>query len=253
MPTIPAKARTRPRHVQPCRDTAQDHELPHLHSHPEPMLTWSSAATLMGTVAGRDWMIPPGYGLWVPGGVEHAGSVLHAGEMQTITFAADGCPIAWTEPTCVSVGSLPREIIRHLHRTPPDDRSRPVAEALMVELLTPLPPHHIHLTLPTDPRTRAVAEQLLAHPDDQRELTAWADHVHTSVRTFSRLFPAETGLTFATWRTLARIRAAIPLLANGTPVNTTARAVGYRKPGAFITAFRRTTGHTPGTYLPQPQ
>ncbi|WP_432838374.1 AraC family transcriptional regulator [Dactylosporangium sp. CA-092794] len=217
------------------------------------MLTWSSTATLMGTVAGRDWVIPPGYGLWVPGGIEHAGAVLHAGEMLTITFAADRCPITWTEPTCFTVGSLLGEIITHLHHIAPDDHSRPAAEALMFELLTPLPTHDIHVTLPTDPRARTIAEQLIAHPADQRELTAWADHVHASVRTLSRLFRAETGLNFATWRAHVRIRAAIPMLANGTSVNATARAIGYHKPSAFIAAFRRVTGQTPGTYLPQPQ
>ncbi len=41
------------------------------------------------------------------------------------------------------------------------------------------------------------------------------------------------------------------MLADGTSVNATARAVGYRKPSAFIAAFHRVTGHTPGTYLPQ--
>ncbi len=233
------------------RDTAQDHELLHLHSHPEPMLTWSSTATLMATAARRDWLIPPGYGFWVPGGTEHAGAVLHAGEMLTITFAPGRCPITWTDPTCFTVGPLLGEIITHLHRVVPGDHSRPAAEALMFELLTPLPAHHIHVTMPADSRARAVAEQLLAHPADQRELTAWADHVHASDRTLSRLFSAETGLNFATWRTHVRIRAAIPMLAAGTSVNATARAVGYRKPSAFIAAFRRVTGQTPGTYLPQ--
>ncbi|WP_416965250.1 helix-turn-helix domain-containing protein [Streptomyces sp. Agncl-13] len=233
------------------RDTAQDHELLHLHSHPEPMLTWSSTATLMGTVARRDWLIPPGYGLWVPGGIEHSGAVLHPGEMLTITFAADNCPITWTEPTCFTVGPLLREIIAHLHHIAPDDHSRPAAEALMFKLLTPLPAHHIHVTMPVDSRARTIAEQLIARPDDQRDLTAWADYVHAGARTLSRLFRAETGLNFATWRAHVRIRAAISMLADGTSVNATARAVGYRKPSAFIAAFRRVTGQTPGTYLPQ--
>ncbi|MGO1316398.1 MAG: hypothetical protein ACTMIR_05110, partial [Cellulomonadaceae bacterium] len=140
------------------RDTAQDHELLHLHAHPEPMLTWSSTATLIGSVAGRDWLIPPGYGLWVPGGIEHSGAVLHAGEMTTITFAADGSPLAWTEPTSFAVGSLLGEIISHLHHVAPDDPSRSPAEALMFQLLTPLPAQHIHISMPADPRARAVAE-----------------------------------------------------------------------------------------------
>ncbi|MGO3325121.1 AraC family transcriptional regulator [Gordonia sp. (in: high G+C Gram-positive bacteria)] len=235
------------------RDTAQGHELLHLHAHPEPMLTWSSTATLIGTVAGRDWLIPPGYGLWVPGGIEHSGAVLHAGELLTITFAAGPSPLTWTGPTSFTVGPLLGEIIAHLHQIAPDDHTRPAAETLMFKLLTPLPEHHLHVTMPTDPRARVVAEQLIAHPGDQRELTAWADHVHTSVRTLSRLFRAETGLSFATWRTQVRTQAAVQMLADGKSVEATARAVGYRKPSAFIAAFHRITGQTPGTYVGSPQ
>ncbi|MCM3924815.1 AraC family transcriptional regulator [Frankia sp. AiPs1] len=219
------------------------------HTHPEPTLLWSSTATVTGTVASRYWMIPPGYGLWVPGGVEHTGAVLHAGEMSVITFATDRCPITWTEPTGFAVGPLLRELIVHLHRIGPRDPSRAHAETLMFGLFTPLPTRDIQVAMPADPRVRAIAERLIADPADQRELAAWADHVHAGVRTLSRLFAAETGLSFTGWRTQVRIRAAIGLLANGATVNVTARAVGYRKPSAFINAFRRATGQTPGTYV----
>ncbi|MGQ4517048.1 helix-turn-helix domain-containing protein [Streptomyces sp. DW26H14] len=232
------------------RDTAESHERLELHSHPEPMLTWSSTATLIGTVGGRDWLIPPGYGLWVPGGIEHAGAVLHAGEMVSIAFAPDRFPLGWSEPTSFAVDPLLGEIIRHLHRIAPDDRTRPAAEALMFGLLTPLAAQHIHVTMPTDPRPRQVAEQLLADPGDPRDLAAWADHAHASMRTLSRLFQAETGLSFTAWRTQVRVRAAIPMLARGASVGAAGRAVGYRKPSAFIAAFGRITGQTPGTYLP---
>jgi AraC-like DNA-binding protein len=54
---------------------------------------------------------------------------------------------------------------------------------------------------------------------------------------------------FGRWRTLARLAAALPLLAAGKPVGNVARAVGYENPSAFVAAFRRETGATPGTYL----
>ncbi len=231
------------------RGTAEGHERLPTHSHPEPMLMWSSTATMVGTVASRDWLVPPGYGLWVPGGVEHTGAVLHAGEVSIITFAADHCPITWTEPTGLLVGPLLRELIAHLDRIGSQDPSRTLAESLLFELLIPLPAHDIHVAMPTDPRVRAIAERLIADPSDQRGLAAWADHVHAGVRTLSRLFLSETGLSFARWRTQVRIRAAVYLLADGATVDATARAVGYRKTSAFITVFRRTTGQTPGTYI----
>ncbi|WP_306204477.1 helix-turn-helix domain-containing protein [Actinoplanes sp. RD1] len=219
------------------------------HSHPEPVLLGSTSATLMGTAGSRDWLIPPGYGLWVPGDVEHGGRVLHDGDLSILHLDAERCPIAWTEPTGVTVGPLLRELITHLIRTAPDDASRGPSEALLFALLSPLPATDIQISVPTDPRVRAIAERLLADPADTRELTDWADEVHAGARTLSRLFPAQTGLTFADWRTRVRIRAAIRLLGQGAAVNTTARAVGYRRPSAFISAFRRITGYTPGAYI----
>jgi AraC-like DNA-binding protein len=231
------------------RGDAEPRQFETMHSHAEPMLLWTSTATLSVTTASRDWLVPPGYGLWVPGSTEHAVAALRDGEGSVIIFAADRCPITWTQPTGVSVGSLLRELIAHLHQTGPQDPSRPHAEALMFELLTPLPNQAIHVSMPADPRVRTIAEGLIADPGDRRELAAWADHVHAGVRTLSRLFLSETGLSFARWRTQVRIRAAIQLLANGATVDSTARAVGYRKTSAFINAFHRATGQTPGTYI----
>ena len=218
------------------------------HAHPEALLLWSNTATLAVTAAARDWLVPPGYGLWIPGGTEHAVAALRFGEGSVITFAPNDCPITWAEPTGVPVGPLARELIAHLGHAGPGDSSRVHAEALLFDLLVPLPTHDIHVSVPADPRVRAVAERLIADPADQRELTDWADEVHVAVRTLSRLFRTETGRSFADWRAQVRMRAAVQLLAGGESVNVTARAVGYNRTSAFIHAFRRVTGQTPGTY-----
>jgi AraC-like DNA-binding protein len=220
-----------------------------MHSHPEPKLIWTSTATLSITTESRDWLVPPGYGLWIPGEHEHGVAALRWGQGSVITFAPTDCPISWVEPTGVEVGPLLLELIGHLQNTPRDDQSRVPAEQLLFALLLPLPTHNIHIAMPTDPRIRVIAEHLITDPADSRDLAFWADEVHASVRTLSRLFVAETGMTFAQWRSQVRVRAAIQLLADGTPVKVTARAVGYAKPSAFIEMFRRATGQTPGTYL----
>ncbi|MBT0770304.1 helix-turn-helix domain-containing protein [Kineosporia sp. J2-2] len=220
-----------------------------MHTHPEPKLLWTWTATALITAADREWLIPPGHGLWVPGGIEHSGTLLRPGEGTMITVDPDRCPITWSRPTGVSGGTLLRELITFLHSVDPEPDQRKHAEALMFGLLTPLPPHDIHVTMPTDPRVRVIAEQLVADPADPRELTAWADFTHTGLRTLSRLFQTETGLSFTHWRTQVRIRASVQLLVAGTSVDAVARQVGYRRTSAFIVAFRRVTGQTPGTYL----
>jgi AraC-like DNA-binding protein len=219
------------------------------HAHLEPMLLWTSTATVTVSTASRHWLVPPAYGLWMPTGIEHTAATLRAGELCIVRFASAHCPITWSAPTGVSVGPLLRELILHLHGTGPEDPGRHHAEALVFDLLSPLPTNTIQVSMPADPRVRAIAEGLIANPADQRGLALWAHEVHAGARTLSRLFLRETGLTFAQWRTHIRIGAAAHHLANGASVNATARAVGYRKTSAFINAFRRATGQTPGTYV----
>jgi AraC-like DNA-binding protein len=216
------------------------------------VLLGSTSATLVGTIGSRDWLIPPGYGVWVPGGIEHGGSVLHEGELSVLHLDADRCPITWSEPTGFAISPLVRELLTHLIQIQPRDASHSLSEALLFALLTPLTPlttRDIRVVMPADPRVSTIAERLLADPADPRELADWAYEVHAGVRTLSRLFPLETGLSFAAWRTQIRMQAAIRLLGEGTSVNATARAVGYQRPSAFIAAFRRITGQTPGTYV----
>jgi AraC-like DNA-binding protein len=217
-----------------------------LHEHPFHLLSWSETATVTHRTADRDWLVPPTHALWMPAGVPHALAVVRGGRGYGVVLSAQHCPVSWTEPTGVLVTPLVRELIVHLDRHPRRARTR--AETLLAELLEPVPSTTFQLPMPTDPRLRDVTEALLADPADDRDLAAWADHAATSVRTLTRLFQAQTGMTFAQWRTHARIRAALTLLAEGVPIRATARAVGYRKPGAFTEAFRRITGDLPSVY-----
>jgi AraC-like DNA-binding protein len=65
----------------------------------------------------------------------------------------------------------------------------------------------------------------------------------------TRLFVHDTGMSFDRWRIHVRLRAALPLLAEGQPVSRVARLVGYATPSAFLAAFRRTVGTSPSRYL----
>lgn len=217
-----------------------------LHVHDFHLLSWSATATVTHRTADRDWLVPPTHALWMPAGVPHAVAVVRGGLGYGVILSARGGKAPWTEPTGVLVTPLVRELIVHLDRNP--GRARARAEALLVELLEPVPSTTFQLPIPADPRLRDITEALLADPADGRDLAAWAGHVAASVRTVTRLFQAETGMTFAQWRTHARIRAALTHLADGVPVGATARAVGYRKPGAFAEAFRRVTGQLPSVY-----
>ncbi|RVX42702.1 AraC-like DNA-binding protein [Nonomuraea polychroma] len=137
-------------------------------------------------------------------------------------------------------------LIGYLAREDLADDARLRAEAVVLDLLHPLPALPIDVPLPVDERVRAVTDALLADPSDSRSLDDHARAIGASRRTLTRLFARDTGLSFDRWRTHMRLRAALPLLAEGRPVSQAAHAVGYATPSAFLAAFRRTVGTSPG-------
>lgn len=69
------------------------------------------------------------------------------------------------------------------------------------------------------------------------------------MRTVQRVFRAEMGMDFDAWRRQVRLMGAITLLSQGRSVKEAAYAMGYKQPGGFIGAFRRTFAETPRAWI----
>jgi AraC-like DNA-binding protein/quercetin dioxygenase-like cupin family protein len=219
------------------------------HTHPEHQLAWAPTGVLIVHTHSGSYVLPPTRALWIPSGTEH--ETLAAGEaiMRAAYLRPDRAPITWPEPTPVLVTPLLAELIAYLDHASGTSVARRHAEGLLYDLVRPIATTTIDLPLPTDPRARDVAEALRANPRDHRNLKAWGHQVGASERTLARTFVASTGLSFARWRTLVRLQTALPLLAEGHTVAIVADRVGYETPSAFVAAFRRETGITPGRYF----
>jgi AraC-like DNA-binding protein len=161
----------------------------------------------------------------------------------------DRTPVTWTEPTVILATGLVGALVAHLSDPELTREARARTEAVMWDVLVPLPVTTLSLTLPVDERARLVAEALLRDVTDGRTLAAWGREVGASARTLARLFVAQTGVGFARWRTTARLGASLPHLAGGASVESTAYLVGYSTPSAFVAAFRREIGTTPAHYF----
>ncbi len=106
------------------------------------------------------------------------------------------------------------------------------------------------MPMPSDPRARRVAEQVLADPAGIRELGDLARAAGASQRTITRLFPAETDLTFKEWRQRARILASVEMLDSGhVAVSAVAARLGFSSAAAFGHAFRQVLGIAPGEFI----
>lgn len=222
------------------------------HAHARAQLIFATSGIVEVTANRSLWRIPPQRALWVPPGLPHAMRACGDVEMRTAYVSPQACGQgAPSVPRMVNVSPLLRELIVRVAALPVDHRPSG-REALMIELMLAeidwSPEQPLPLPSGADRRLARICDAILADPSDPRTLEDWAAEAGASSRTLSRLFVAETGLSFVHWRQQARISAALPLLAAGTPVTSVAAELGYETVGAFSTVFRRFMGVPPRAY-----
>ena len=206
---------------------------------------------LVRTDAGR-WMVPPGHGIWIPGGVEHAVEMLGAVRMQSVYVAGgaiDGLPGSLR---VVGLSDLMRSLLDEAVALPPVPCPSGRDGLLMGLLLHEIPrlkEMPLGLPLPADPRLSALCRRFVENPSPQATIDGWASELGMSRRSFTRAFQRETGLSLSLWRQQACLFAALPRLADGEPVTGVALDLGYESVAAFTTMFRRMLGASPRAWL----
>ncbi len=219
------------------------------HTHTDHQLAWAASGVLTVRTDSATWMLPPTRALWIPAGLRHETLSAGAATMRTLYIRPDLCPVSWPDFTPVTASPLLAELIGYLADPGLDAERRGRAEAVLVDLLRPVPMTAIEVRLPAEERAREVAQALVENPADPRSLLEWGRQVGASERTLARGFVAGTGIPFGRWRSQVRVQAAISALAAGEPVGNVARRVGYETSSAFVAAFRQQTGMTPSMYF----
>lgn len=200
------------------------------------------------------WMLPPHRAGWMPPGELHTVSIsgVMSGWGVFITPEIDhGLP---ERPCVIGVTELMRALVCRASTWTWRERLDEGQERLMAVLLDEMrraPHQSLHLPMPLDRRLLRIAQAVLDQPHDNRSLGEWAICAGLSVRSLSRLFRAETALSFAQWRQQARLSRALEQLAEGEPVARVADALGYASVSAFVAMFRRSFGQPPGRYFAQ--
>ncbi|MYM54410.1 AraC family transcriptional regulator [Thalassovita mangrovi] len=223
------------------------------HAHPRAQLALCFDGVMRLEVGDDTWFIPDRHGIWIPSGLRHQLTVGSAIELQNFYLhpryaARSGLP---DRPTVVRATPLLRGIARRLapgagERLSPAQRRRLGWVAL--DEMTQLERPDLRLPGGRDPRLVAVMDHLLAHPEDAQGLARLAELAGSSERTLSRLFPAETGLSWRDWRDRMRFMLALEGLQMGQGSTVLAARLGYSSPSAFVAAFRRHFGMTPSEW-----
>ncbi len=235
-------------------DYASGHRVPE-HVHDWHQLVYAVRGVMTVATATGSWIVPPHRAVWMPAGLEHAIRMSGPVSMRTLYIQPRVARDLPRDLRIVDVPPLLREVVMRALELGSLDRR--VAEqrnllAVLLDQVRALRSSGVHLPWPRDARARRIAERLEDTPSDGRTLGALARQSGASTRTLQRIFRAETGMTFGTWRQQLRLRHALQGLGAGGSVTSVALDAGYASVSAFISAFRRTFGQSPARFLRRP-
>jgi len=235
--TLPAGSRTR------------------VHSHPWGQFTYASRGILeVGTATGSH-VAPPDRAVWIPPDTGHSVANSSEAEMRSLYVEASAVhrPLR-RETRVLEVTPLVRELLHAVSRLAPEyaaDGPEARLVAVLLDQMELLPEVDFSLPFPKDPRLRHVCQLLKDHPDDRRTRPELASEAGISDKTLIRLFRRETGLSFRDWRQRLRLLLSLSALEGGESVTAVALDAGYESTSAFIAAFRKRFGKTPGEFFRQ--
>jgi AraC-like DNA-binding protein len=116
--------------------------------------------------------------------------------------------------------------------------------ALILDEVARTPATPFVLPVPSDQRLAKLTRLLIGNPASPLDINGWADEIGVSRRTLTRLFRAQTSLSFGSWRRRLRLLAAVARLADGEPLARAAASVGYRSAATFRAMAQREFGGT---------
>lgn len=218
-------------------------------------LIWASRGVITVNVGSSLWVVPPRQALWLPPAHAHNVKMSGSGTLRRVYFKRALCRKLPQDPRVIHVAPLLRELLRRTLELETLSKSVAAESRLLAFIMDELIFVHVapvELPMPSDARARRAAEYVRTAPAEASDVTNVARRSNASVRTLERIFPAETGLSFGAWRQRARLLHAMTLLADGVSVTEVGFAVGYASTSAFVAAFRRAAGVTPGKYVRPP-
>mgnify|MGYP000953594310 CR=1 FL=1 len=232
------------------RSLAQDYGAgydTHRHDHPWGQIVFAEAGLIQLTAGRDEYVIPPVMAAHVPTGMEHALKMVTATRVRTLYLRRDLGP----DPNAIRVLAVKpflRELIRAitaigmLREDEPEELAYARVLVRELRIAEELP---LGLRMPADPRAARAA---VVASNSDATLEDIARDAGASARTLQRLFLEETGLAFTHWRQQRRLLDAALVLADGGSVGAAAEAARYDSQSAFVAAFRRQFGATPGRW-----
>ncbi|MBY7668590.1 AraC family transcriptional regulator [Vibrio anguillarum] len=217
------------------------------HTHQTHQLLFAQAGCISIELDNRVCLIPPSRAAWIPSGMVHRVFMTGVAEYRSLYFSRDALLPGFDNLLIMEVNPLLRELIERMAHwewdMPIDDQKNVVN--LFLEEIEKAPREYWQLRMPKAPHLQSwllalKREQLLPEP-----LHLFAKQIGMSTKTVSRLFKAETGMSYQAWRQQWRLLRAMDLLADNLQVSQVSDKLEFSSDSAFISFFKQHTGHTP--------
>lgn len=221
------------------------------HQHVWGSLDYASRGVMRFEVAGRRFMSPPQYAVWIPPNTQHSSYNAQAVVYRSVYLAPEICTQLPAQPCTLTISDILKAILGDFAER---DVNIPEHEAdirlahVLVDQLKQAPVHDGYLPYSSNPALLSVLQGLQQAPGDNRPLAQWAEQVHVSERTLARQFVRELGMSFGEWRQRQRFLASIEALDSSRSIQEVAFDMGYSTASAFIAMFQRQAGCTPEHY-----
>lgn len=212
---------------------------------------WLESGVINVETGKAQWTVTPGSVGWTPKDCTHKVKFFTSVQVYVLNLEyseAEGFP---NEPRVSGMNTFLETL---LQRTVECDRSSYPQSyidhlvALLAYEVARLQELPLRLPLPLDRRARNIADELLKSPSSHLSQEQLASQWGVSVRTLSRIFSKQTGLTFSQWRQQSKIITSLALIQKGLSISEVAEQSGYTNVSAYIEAFRQRFGETPGKF-----
>ncbi|HIU17260.1 MAG TPA: helix-turn-helix transcriptional regulator [Candidatus Avidesulfovibrio excrementigallinarum] len=219
-------------------------------------LVYMASGKMVVCTALGNFLVPPQRMVWIPPGMSHEWYLPDATNDRSLFIDPSvlPCDSHFSRFCALAVTPLVRELILELEHLPRDYGEGPDARLVqtLLDQLAKLTEVSLTLQLPSDRRLLQLCASLLNTPDSTKTLSQWSHELGMSERNLGRLFQRQTGETPGRWRHRARLAHARERLEAGESVTLAALEAGYASVSAFIAAFRKLYGHTPGAVQDTP-
>lgn len=224
-----------------------------LHAQDEAQLTFAASGMVQVHTERGVWLLPPQLIAWIPAGVSHRLDILTDAELWIVLWQKAAirhwAPTSFPDRAFVSrVAPLLRALLQHAAVMDASSEKAELVVRLILHELTAMEDAPTYLPLPRSKLGKRLAEIAIKDHCNSLDLTELASRAATSVRTASRLFPVETGMTLKAWRQRCRIVWAMEQLSRGEEIGRVATQAGFASTAAFSAAFRQVTAMTPTAF-----